>query len=279
MTTNSSILEEMDTTKATTICRADGKSIKSVGSGAGRVISVDGKGGRNVKLENVFHVPSLAGNLLSVSRITDLGFRVVFDKTGCKVLKEEEAVLVGQRKGGLYHLKQLPGHDFLVDPKHSDLCQHLWHRILVHSDPQAVKKIVREHLGHGLKINACEVQSMCGCSFPKASALKTKAVGELIHVDLGGLMEKKSDAEDKIREYCALVKHQFGGYPKCICTDGGDEFMSASLLMYFAANGIVVQQTAPYTPQQNGVEERKNRTPYELWSGKKPSYAHLRIFG
>lgn len=301
MTSDTSLLDDVDRSKATAVCLADGKSIKSSGTGTGKLVSFNGDGAKmNVRLDNVLHVPSLAGNLLSVSRIADLGFRVLFDQKQCHVLKGEESVLVGQRKGGLYHLKQAPESALLVNPKHSDLCKHLWHRRLGHRDVQAVDKIVRDNLGHGLKLDPCEVQSVCGpcCegkmireSFPKVSDSKSCAVGDLVHTDLGGPMEedtpsgnrfyivlvddytrygvvyllrRKSEAEDRIREYCSLVKNQFGHLPKRIRSDGGGEYLSGSLRKYFAESGIVHELTAPYSPQQNGVAERKNRYLVEM---------------
>jgi hypothetical protein len=43
-------------------------------------------------------------------------------------------------------------------------------------------------------------------------------------------------------------------------TDRGGEFTSKELGEYFAGNGIKRQLTAAYTPQQNGVVERRNQT-------------------
>lgn len=296
MTCDASILSDMDRSKEATICLADGNSIKSTGAGCSKISCVNGKGAKvKVGLENVFHVPSLASNLLSVSRIADLGLTVVFEKSECKILKGSEVVLIGQRKGGLYYLKQFQDKALLSETKHSDLCEHLWHRRLGHRDSEAVKKIVRENLGLGLNINRCDITTvcspcyqgkMCRDPFPKASKSRASEVGELVHSDLGGpmevatprgnrfyiilvddysrysviyLLQHKSDAEEKVREYCNMVKNQFGHYPKCIRSDGGGEYSGRNLKNFFAEHGIVHQMSAPYSPQQNGVAERKNR--------------------
>lgn len=73
------------------------------------------------------------------------------------------------------------------------------------------------------------------------------------------LLKRKSDASEKLKEYCNLMKNQFGRYPKCIRSDGGGEYSDSGLKQYFADKGIVRQMSAPYSPQQNGVAERKNR--------------------
>ncbi|GKA34078.1 zinc finger, CCHC-type containing protein [Tanacetum coccineum] len=43
-------------------------------------------------------------------------------------------------------------------------------------------------------------------------------------------------------------------------TDRGGEFTSNEFMQYCKENGIARQLTAPYSPQQNGVVERRNRT-------------------
>ena len=47
-------------------------------------------------------------------------------------------------------------------------------------------------------------------------------------------------------------------------SDRGGEFLSNEFKAFCAENGIQRQLTAPYTPQQNGVLERKNRTIVEM---------------
>jgi hypothetical protein len=62
-------------------------------------------------------------------------------------------------------------------------------------------------------------------------------------------------------------------------TDNGGEFTAAEFTAYYADEGITQHFLAPYTPQQNGVVERRNQTvvamarallkqqrmPVELW--------------
>lgn len=74
------------------------------------------------------------------------------------------------------------------------------------------------------------------------------------------LLKNKSEAEEKIKEYVQLAYNQFGRKPRIIRADGGGEYSSESLGRFLKQNGIVLQQTVPYSPQQNGVAERKNRS-------------------
>eukprot|EP00253_Pinus_taeda_P022296 PITA_22296 len=58
----------------------------------------------------------------------------------------------------------------------------------------------------------------------------------------------------------ALVENQSGLHIKVLRTDKGGEYISKEFLRFCRENGIHKQFTARYTPQQNGVAERKNRT-------------------
>ena len=61
------------------------------------------------------------------------------------------------------------------------------------------------------------------------------------------------------KTYKAEVENQLERKIKALRSDRGGEYEST--FSYFCAqHGIIHQTTAPYTPQQNGVAERKNRT-------------------
>lgn len=51
---------------------------------------------------------------------------------------------------------------------------------------------------------------------------------------------------------------------KCLWTDRGGEFNSAEFNDFCKHDGIKRQLTIVYTPQQNGVAERKNKTVMNL---------------
>ena len=54
---------------------------------------------------------------------------------------------------------------------------------------------------------------------------------------------------------------QLNNSVKCLRTDQGGEYMNPQ---YFQSVGIIHETTAPYTPQQNGVAEPKNRVLKEM---------------
>nr|GEZ93890.1 hypothetical protein [Tanacetum cinerariifolium] len=70
-------------------------------------------------------------------------------------------------------------------------------------------------------------------------------------------------AESKIESihvFKSEVENQLGKTVKAIRSDRGGEYISQEFKDYLKACGIVKQLTPPYTPQHNGVSERRNRT-------------------
>ncbi|GJZ01582.1 retrovirus-related pol polyprotein from transposon TNT 1-94 [Tanacetum coccineum] len=55
------------------------------------------------------------------------------------------------------------------------------------------------------------------------------------------------------------VELQLGKNIKALRSDRGGEYLSQEFKEYMGKNGIVQHLTSPYTPQQNGVSERRNR--------------------
>ncbi|XP_038111627.1 uncharacterized protein LOC119767327 [Culex quinquefasciatus] len=63
--------------------------------------------GEEINVTDVQLIPGLAANLLSVSKIVDKGYTVVFRRNGCEVLDEEGiCVATGSRSDGLFKLEQ-----------------------------------------------------------------------------------------------------------------------------------------------------------------------------
>ena len=78
------------------------------------------------------------------------------------------------------------------------------------------------------------------------------------------LISHKSEALDCFRRYMRLVENQLDKSIKTLKTDCGREYLSEQYKELFDENGIARQLTMPYTPQQNGVVERRNRKLLEM---------------
>ena len=73
------------------------------------------------------------------------------------------------------------------------------------------------------------------------------------------LMQRKSDTFDKFKEFRAEAEKQLGKLMKALRSDRGGEYIDTEFKDYLIERGILSQLTAPRTPQQNSVAERRNR--------------------
>nr|GEY65562.1 hypothetical protein [Tanacetum cinerariifolium] len=85
------------------------------------------------------------------------------------------------------------------------------------------------------------------------------------------------------------VENQLGKPIKSLRSDRGGEYMIQEFLDHLKDHGIIAQRTPPYTPQHNGVSERRNRTlldmvrsmmsqttlPKSFWDNAHETVAHI----
>jgi transposase InsO family protein len=74
------------------------------------------------------------------------------------------------------------------------------------------------------------------------------------------ILKTKDQATMEIANFRRLFEKQSGHALKKLISDGGGEFCNNALSAILTENGIVHNVSPPYTPQNNGVAERANRT-------------------
>ena len=89
-------------------------------------------------------------------------------------------------------------------------------------------------------------------------------------------MRWKSETFERFKEFRAEVENQLGKRIKAIRSDRSGKYLLGDFKDYLTKNGIISQLTAPATPQQNGVAERRNRTLLDMVRSMK-SYSTLPI--
>ena len=80
------------------------------------------------------------------------------------------------------------------------------------------------------------------------TTLDTRGVKFLTH---------KSDAFETFIKLAKKLQNEIGSFVKAIRTDHGTEFENHDFATFCDDHGIDHNFSAPYTPQQNGVAERK----------------------
>ena len=100
--------------------------------------------------------------------------------------------------------------------------------------------------------------------FPTVS--RTGHIGFVSFIDestgkaLVRLIKRKSDVTQLSKQAIAYFETQLGCSVKCFRSDNGGEYLGAEFVSYCADKGISYEFSSPYTPQQNGIAERFNRT-------------------
>ena len=74
------------------------------------------------------------------------------------------------------------------------------------------------------------------------------------------LLKDKEEAFEKLKKFKAIVKKETRASINTFKTDRGGEYFSGVFQVFCKTSGIIRHLTAPYSPQQNGVVERRNRT-------------------
>ena len=77
-------------------------------------------------------------------------------------------------------------------------------------------------------------------------------------------IKAKAQAFDCFKKFKALAERQSGNSIKALCTDRGGEFLSKDFQSFCEEQRIHRELTAPYSPERNGVVERKNPTVTEM---------------
>ena len=74
------------------------------------------------------------------------------------------------------------------------------------------------------------------------------------------MIKSKIEVTGKFKEFKTFFENQWGARLRCLCSGNGSEFVNKTMSGICQQNGIVHQRSVPYSPQQNGVAKRVNRT-------------------
>jgi transposase InsO family protein len=129
------------------------------------------------------------------------------------------------------------------------------------------------------------------CSSSTKNIMTTDRPLELLHMDLFGpiayisiggskyclvivddyscftwvfFLQEKSHTQETLKGFLRRAQNEFGLRIKKIRSDNGTEFKNSQIEGFLEEEGIKHEFSSPYTPQQNGVVERKNRTVLDM---------------
>jgi transposase InsO family protein len=253
-------------------------------------------------LNDVALVDRLRYNLLSVSQLCDADFSVLFRKSDSHVLDSSGRCVCGiSRIGNVLQADFSSAQSFsrcLISQSSFELRK--WHRRLGHLSFDLLCRLSGLGLLRGLPLLKFESDLVCApcchgkmiaTSHSPVNTVMTEHPGQLLHMDtigpswvrsMGGkwyvlvIVDDYScyswvfflESKDQVFEHFRLLALRLNNeHPNCLIairSDNGTEFRNASFDEFCLEHGIDQQFSAPRVPQQNGVVERKNRTPVEM---------------
>jgi hypothetical protein len=236
-----------------------------------------------VRLDETLYVPDLRSNLLSVAKMTEHGFEVIFRRNEAIVTNPDtgENVIVARRDKDMYYIDEL-SEESRVSQTRSQIPMSLqeWHERFGHLNEKDLKNIIRKQKVDGIDIKADEALPVCETCVKGKQTRKpfTRSVSqstellELVHTDVCGpmhvnslagsryfvtfiddksrwcevyFMKKKSEVIEKFKEYQSLVEKKT---ERKIRSDNGTEYTSHYLKDFLKQEGIRHELTVEYTP-------------------------------
>ncbi|KAJ9547192.1 hypothetical protein OSB04_019735 [Centaurea solstitialis] len=309
-----------------------------------------------LELDNCYYIPNMIKNVLSFDLLVDQGFYYKYSYKMLTVFKDNIFYFKATPVNGLYtvNLQDNSSEIYHISKRSKDIEDqtYLWHCRLGHINKKRIELLLKGgFLGNFDykpfdNCESCLSGKMTKQPFNSENERATDLL-EIIHTDVCGpfshvarggyryfitftddfsrygyvyLMRHKSETFEKFKEYQNEVQNLLDKRIKFLRSDRGGEYLSDEFDNHLMECGIVSQLTPPYTPQMNGVSERRNRTlldmvrtmmchsslpvsfwghaletaahilnraptksvektPYELWKGKKPNISFLKIWG
>ncbi|KAG7584280.1 Reverse transcriptase RNA-dependent DNA polymerase [Arabidopsis suecica] len=248
-------------------------------------------------LKDVLVCPEIAKSLLSVSKLTDdYPCKIEFDNESVCVKDKVTNQLLsrGSKSNGLYRLEN-PQFLAFYSSRQQITSDVIWHKRLGHPHHQLMQHLssisaISFNKATKSMCEACQLGKTCKLPFSRSEFQASRPL-ERIHSDVWGPapvtsvqgfrfyvvfidnysrfcwlypLKLKSDVSEVFKSFQSLVENQFNQRIKIFQSDGGGEFVNRQLQNHFTACGIQHIMSCPYTPQQNGLAERKHRHLMEL---------------
>uniref|UniRef100_W8AQ86 Retrovirus-related Pol polyprotein from transposon TNT 1-94 n=1 Tax=Ceratitis capitata TaxID=7213 RepID=W8AQ86_CERCA len=252
----------------------------------------------NINLRDVWYVPELHSNFFSISKSVECGNAVIFKENSVVIRNcSNKVIMTGNLENGIYVANTLSNK--IKESVNAVSDANDWHRRFGHINVSDLNKLHDLNMVNGLKANlpktiecfTCAVCKIHSKPYMSYSNIYTKNVLELVHTDLCGPMgigsvggasyfvtfiddysrytavyfiKRKSEALNMFKLFTASAEKQTGRKIKSVRSDNGREFVNSEFEKYLSERGIRHQTTVAYSPQQNGVAERANRTIVEM---------------
>ncbi|GAU34373.1 hypothetical protein TSUD_217130 [Trifolium subterraneum] len=285
---------KFDSSRKSKVRLADSRSIQV--EVIGNMI-IKRRDGNSAEIEDILYVPGMDCNLLSVGQLIEKGFSVsiknekfeLYDPASLLVLRTP--LTTNRTFNSMINSTEVACMKTVTENQQS----WLWHLRFGHLNFRYLNQLVSKEMVTGLpkldvpeKIcDGCLVGKQARNVFTKELPMRSSSVLEVVHSDVCGPFDEKSLGANRyfitfvdefsrkmwiyliqtkdgafavFKKFKALVENQSSRRIKILRTDGGGEYTSKNFESFCVDNGIEHEVTAPYTPQHNGLAERRNKT-------------------
>ncbi|KAL2230353.1 UNVERIFIED_CONTAM: Retrovirus-related Pol polyprotein from transposon TNT 1-94 [Sesamum indicum] len=196
--------------------------------------------GYKMILKNVRYVPDLSHNLISYAALEEDGLEGRWGKGTMKIMKGSLVVFKAERKRNLYICTAT--YDNFAAFISENYKTTLWHKRLGHISMKGLDFLRKDGILNDKldKLDFCD-ECVMGKHHkvhfpisPSPNPSMSTCILDYVHADVWG--------------------------PSNVPTHGGNRYFLSVIDNYSRKHGIRRHKTNPYTPQQNGVAERMNRT-------------------
>lgn len=249
---------------------------------------------RNLMLNDVFCVPAINRNLISVHKFCDTNDVEVYFNSfsfGVKDMRTGKLLAKGEPKNGLYEWPPVfsKSKSNLIVSHTVCTSQSLWHRRLGHPSAPVIRFLLKSLNKSSMSVNdsfhceSCKCNKMHKVPFSESSVTSSAPL-ELLYSDVWGPapvcsmegfkyyliivdhftkyvwlfpLKKKSEVSPIFSVFKRTVEKYFKRSIISVYSDNGGEFVS--LKPFFQEHGITHFLTPPYTPEHNATAERRHR--------------------
>nr|GEZ54708.1 hypothetical protein [Tanacetum cinerariifolium] len=223
--------------------------------------------GLEIVLNNFHYAPSITRGVIFVSRLYEDGFVNHFVDNTIQVSRNDVDYFSAILRDGIFEIdfsNSLTNESSIctVSNKRAKLdldSALLWHCRLGHVSKKRIENLQHDRL---LDSSGLEAFEKCVSCMSRKMARKPYTHQVEMAKDLLGqiYIDHKHEMFETFIVFQKEVENQLGKTIKSLRSDCGGEYMSQEFLEHLKDHGIITHRTPPYTPQHNGVSERRNRT-------------------
>lgn len=263
---------------------------KISGIGTIKLLSENGK---TLNLKGTRYILDLERNLVSLGMLDDMEFDIKMGQGHMKILRGNDLVISAPKRHGLYFLEAKP----LLGLTAATLTDNftfakLWLERLGHIDKKSLKALQNKGILGNQNLDEIGICEKCvigkQVKLPFLPQIhNSKQILEYLHADLWGpasvtalssfkyyllviddysrkiwifLLKSKDETFSIFKEWKIQIENQTDNKIKILRIDNRLEFCNYELNNFCKECSIVRHRTVTYTPQQNGIAERMNRT-------------------